>query len=330
MVDMNTIFCTINYDWHCLFCWFQVSWQTLYLIYWYTSFWWFCFQIGQFLHVFIFISGSHQVFPLYLSSMIFPILRVVLCASSGVLDRWSVRLWQNTVVPQFYRCLQHFILCSCFLCGLLFADSALAPCSKDEDVVNLARCSHDVNAFNFAPCSKKEVIFDLALSLRCVQDGNVHNLLLIIIDEHSYSSFSLSPRTMIVGQPSHGFSALHIHSMVDGGVFVCGHTYCMKSMVDGGVFVCGHILCMKNMVDGDVFICGHIFCMKTIGKLYFESFNLYSRTTISSQASYEFSSLHIHSMADGGALIPKRCLITDVQMSKIFNIIHLGGGVYAT
>ena len=94
---------------------------------------------------------------------------------------------------------------------------------------------------------------------------------------------------MIVGQPSHGFSASHIHSMVDGGVFVCGHIVCMKSMVDGGVF-----------------ICGHIFCMKTIGKLYFESFNLYSRTIIPSQPSYEVckvSSLHIQSMADGGALV---------------------------
>ena len=117
----------------------------------------------------------------------------------------------------------------------------------------------------------------------------MRNLLLIIIDEHYYSSFSLSPRTMIVGQPSHGFSASYIHSMVDRGVFVCGHVFCMKSMVDGGVF-----------------ICGHIFCMKTIGKLYFESSNLYSRTSISSQASYTFSSLHIHSMADGGALIPKK------------------------
>ena len=155
--------------------------------------------------------------------MIFPILRVALCAPSGMLDCWSVQLWKNAVVPQFYRCLRPFILCSCFLCGLLFADSALAPCSKDGDVVDLALCSHDVNVFNFAPCSNKEVIFDLALSLRCVQDGNVHNLLLIIIDEHYYSSFSLSPRTMIVGQPSHGFSVSHIHSMVDGGVFVCGH-----------------------------------------------------------------------------------------------------------
>ena len=141
-------------------------------------FWWFCFQIGRCLHVFDFISGSHQVFPLYLSSMIFPILRVVLCASSGVLDRWSVRLWQNAVVPRFYQCLRHFILCSCFLCGLLFADLALAPCLKDGDVVNLtfslrctqnvfdlALCSHDVNVFNFAPCSNNEVIFNLALSL---------------------------------------------------------------------------------------------------------------------------------------------------------------------
>ena len=58
---------------------------------------------------------------------------------------------------------------------------------------------------------------------------------------------------MIVGQPSHGFSASHIHSMVNGAVFVCGHIFCMKSMVNGGVF-----------------ICGHIFCMKTIGKIYYD------------------------------------------------------------